>query len=108
MPYNQNVGSQPDHPVTPLVEAPPPTKNSLAHPETCQPIHLHSPLHLCAAPLPVPPPPSPLWLQWLDLSANALSGPLPPSMSALLPLKLLYLQDNQMTGQLPPAWQVSE
>ena len=72
-----------------------------AHPSALSPAPVRCTL-TCA------PPPSPLWLQWLDLSANALSGPLPPSMSALLPLKLLYLQDNQMTGQLPPAWQVSE
>ena len=39
----------------------------------------------------------------LDLSALALSGPLPPSFSVFTHLERLYLHDNQLTGELPAA-----
>lgn len=40
---------------------------------------------------------------WLSLSANHLTGTLPPTLASLPRLKLLVLNDNQLQGALPSA-----
>eukprot|EP00873_Tetraselmis_striata_P014885 jgi/Tetstr1/435149/TSEL_002609.t4 len=43
-------------------------------------------------------------LTHLNLGSNQLTGPLPPSWSALTGLTQLWLTFNQLTGPLPPSW----
>ncbi len=43
-------------------------------------------------------------LERLDLSSNALSGPLPPALGRLATLQALDLSDNAWSGPLPPEW----
>eukprot|EP00873_Tetraselmis_striata_P012775 jgi/Tetstr1/433039/TSEL_022376.t1 len=39
-----------------------------------------------------------------DLRGKSLTGPLPPSWSALTGLTILSVRNNQLTGPLPPSW----
>jgi hypothetical protein len=43
-------------------------------------------------------------LQHLDLSRNALSGPLPPAWAGLALLEVLDLSHNALASSLPEAW----
>lgn len=40
-------------------------------------------------------------LKTLDLSGNAISGPIPESISSITQLRFLYLQNNKLQGPLP-------
>ncbi|KAI8548252.1 hypothetical protein RHMOL_Rhmol07G0259100 [Rhododendron molle] len=51
---------------------------------------------------PIPPQISSLPLVYLDLSFNEFSGNIPPEIGHLTNLETLHLADNQLTGSIPP------
>ena len=42
-------------------------------------------------------------LRYLDVSRNAISGPLPPSLGEMTTLQEVYLYQNLFTGHIPPS-----
>ena len=46
-------------------------------------------------------------LRALNISLNAISGPLPSSWTTLTDLASLDLSFNNLTGVLPPAWMIA-